>query len=275
MANNSIQDLSPKKHHWTSKVSNEEEEEDDDLISINHAAAAVIVSTNEEDTHQRKSGRSRKQEARRKLQAVAVSRLKSMLTMLGRNRRNIFFLHHHHHHHQGLGTRLVGTLFGFRSGHVHLALQKDPVSRPVFLVELATPIAGLVREMASGLVRIALECDKEEKTMRGAGAGKPLLEEPVWRTYCNGKKCGFAARRETGEKEWEVLKAVEPISMGAGVLPNNSNSDNKGGEGGGGEIMYMRAKFERVVGSRDSEALYMMNPDSHGAPELSIYLLRI
>ncbi|CAH9092884.1 unnamed protein product [Cuscuta europaea] len=265
MANNSIQDLSSKKHHWTSKVSNEEEEEDD-LISINHAAAAVIVSTKEEEVEQR-----RKPEARRKLQAVAVSRLKSMLTMLGRNRRNILFLHHRHH--QGLGTRLVGTLFGFRSGHVHLALQKDPVSRPVFLVELATPIASLVREMASGLVRIALECDKEEKTMRGAGAGRALLEEPVWRTYCNGKKCGFAARRETGEKEWEVLKAVEPISMGAGVLPNHSNSDNKGGEGG--EIMYMRAKFERVVGSRDSEALYMMNPDSHGAPELSIYLLRI
>ena len=55
--------------------------------------------------------------------------------------------------------------------------------------------------------------------------------------------------------------------MGAGVLPNSDGSD--------GEVMYMRARFERIVGSRDSEAFYMMNPDSNGAPELSIYLLRV
>ncbi|KAA8542316.1 hypothetical protein F0562_023548 [Nyssa sinensis] len=97
-----------------------------------------------------------------------------------------------------------------------------------------------------------------------------LLEEPLWRTFCNGKKSGFATRRECGPKEWKVLKAVEPISMGAGVLPGNGD-----GAENDGEIMYMRAKFERVVGSRDSEAFYMMNPDSNGAPELSIYLLRV
>jgi uncharacterized protein (TIGR01570 family) len=41
--------------------------------------------------------------------------------------------------------------------------------------------------------------------------------------------------------------------------------------------MYMRARFERVVGSRDSEAFYMMNPDCNngGGPELSVYLLRV
>jgi uncharacterized protein (TIGR01570 family) len=44
----------------------------------------------------------------------------------------------------------------------------------------------------------------------------------------------------------------------------------------------MRARFERVVGSKDSEAFYMMNPDSssssngiNGGPELSVYLLRV
>ncbi len=54
--------------------------------------------------------------------------------------------------------------------------------------------------------------------------------------------------------------------MGTGVLP---------GDGDEGELMYMRAKFERIVGSRDSEAFYMMNPDNSGAPELSVYLLRL
>ena len=98
-----------------------------------------------------------------------------------------------------------------------------------------------------------------------------MLEEPTWRAYCNGLKCGYAARRECGADEWRVLSAVEPVSVGAGVLPD----DGDGGAAGEGDLMYMRAKFERVVGSRDSEAFYMMNPDGSGVPELSIYLLRV
>ncbi|KAJ8563169.1 hypothetical protein K7X08_031621 [Anisodus acutangulus] len=97
-------------------------------------------------------------------------------------------------------------------------LTKDPNSQPAFLVELATPISGLVREMSSGLVRIALECDKEEEKKKSTR----LIDEPLWRTYCNGKKCGFATTRECGPKELQIMKAVEPISMGAGVLPGNS-----------------------------------------------------
>jgi uncharacterized protein (TIGR01570 family) len=51
--------------------------------------------------------------------------------------------------------------------------------------------------------------------------------------------------------------------------------EDGGGCGGSeGELMYMRARFERVVGSRDSEAFYMLNPDGNGGPELSIFLLR-
>ncbi|KAL3512311.1 hypothetical protein ACH5RR_025028 [Cinchona calisaya] len=265
MAKN-IQDLASKRQfHWTTKVSNE-----DEVVSKTNKSSTKTGDQevkgdkdkvkNEDDKQVQESSASAATAnvTRKKLQAIAVSRLKSVLTAFGRQRA---------HFQQGLGTRVVGTLFGNRRGHVHFAFQKDPNSQPVFLIELATPITGLVREMASGLVRIALECDKEEK--------KPtrLLEEPVWRTYCNGKKCGFATRRDCGPKDWNVLKAVEPISMGAGVLPGNGDDGNTAESDG--EIMYMRAKFERVVGSRDSEAFYMMNPDSNGAPELSIYLLRV
>ncbi|XP_057477463.1 protein MIZU-KUSSEI 1-like isoform X2 [Actinidia eriantha] len=193
----------------------------------------------------------------RKLSAVAVSKLRSALTIFGKSRS---------HSQAGLGTRVVGTLFGYRRGHVHLAFQEDPKLSPPFLVELATPTSILVREMASGLVRIALECDKKTEKK-----GLKLLEEPIWRTFCNGKKCGYAVRREPGPEDWEVLKAVGPVSMGAGVLPGSGN----GAGGSDGKLMYMRAKFERVVGSKDSEAFYMMNPDGHGGPELSIYLLRV
>ena len=93
------------------------------------------------------------------------------------------------------------------------------------------------------------------------------------RAYSHGKGCGYAVRRECGAADWRVLRALEPVSMGAGVIPASCG-------GGDGDVMYMRARFERVVGSRDSEAFYMMNPDSSSnantvGPELSVYLLRV
>jgi uncharacterized protein (TIGR01570 family) len=72
-------------------------------------------------------------------------------------------------------------------------------------------------------------------------------------------------------EEWRVLRAVEPVSVGAGVISEDEGDVTLGD----GDMMYMRAKFERVVGSRDSEAFYMVNPDHGGGPELSIYLLRV
>lgn len=257
MAKSSQDSLHSKRHfHWTNKVSNEDEETPTSFKSClntseqDHKETDKLEMAAAEPPHSTSA-------TRKKLQAIAVSRWRSVLAAFAKNREHL---------QQGLGPRVVGTLFGHRRGHVHFAFQKDASSQPAFLIELATPISGLVREMASGLVRIALECNKEEKEEKKAAR---LLEEPVWRTFCNGKKCGFATRKECGPKEWKVLKAVEPISMGAGVLPAGNE------EGDGDEIMYMRAKFERVVGSRDSEAFYMMNPDSNGAPELSVYLLRV
>lgn len=255
MSRSNSQDFSSKRHfHWSKKVSNEDDEtpsfEKDEDDKMDNEKVAV------EEPSAPAAAPAQTPTPKKKLQSVAVSRLRSVLTIFGRNRSQLP---------HSLGHRVVGTLFGNRRGHVHFAFQKDPTSHPAFLIELATPISGLVREMASGLVRIALECDKEEekKSVR-------LLEEPLWRTYCNGKKCGFATKRECGPKELNILKAVEPISMGAGVLPGEGPET-----GSDGELMYMRAKFERVIGSRDSEAFYMMNPDSNGAPELSIYLLRV
>ena len=185
---------------------------------------------------------------------------------------------HHNKNSSSLGTRVVGTLFGHRRGHVHFAFQEDPKLGPAFLIELATPTSVLVRDMASGLVRIALECEKKKKgdiNYNASSSKVRLLEEPLWRTYCNGRKCGYANRRECGPEVWKILKAVEPISMGAGVLPVCVNGAAGSEEEAAGEVMYMRAKYERVVGSRDSEAFYMMNPDGSGGPELSIYLIRV
>ncbi|KAJ4900379.1 hypothetical protein Rs2_14330 [Raphanus sativus] len=280
MAKPNSDDFTSKRHnsfHWTRKVGSDE---NDDVSSHNPLPDSTKPLSEPKHNPSSSSSSSTVITPKRKLQSFAVSRLRSVIASLSSRARP--------GNNSGLGSRVVGTLFGSRRGHVHFSVQKDPTSPPAFLIELATPISGLVKEMASGLVRIALECDKakeegggggesETRRRRGGGGDKTiprrLVEEPMWRTYCNGKKCGFATRRECGEKEKKVLKALEMVSMGAGVLPETE--ETSGGGGGGGDIMYMRAKFERVVGSRDSEAFYMMNPDSNGAPELSIYLLRI
>ncbi|KAG6495465.1 protein MIZU-KUSSEI 1-like [Zingiber officinale] len=186
---------------------------------------------------------------------TAVSRIRSLLTAAATSRRN------------RQPAFVIGTLYGHRHGHVRFAFQTDTKAAcPVMLVELATPTAALVHEMASGLVRIALEC--ERKPADAGKAERTLVEEPVWKAYVNGKKCGYAVRRECGPMDWKVMRAVEPVSMGAGVIPGDGDGTDK-------DVMYMRARFERVVGSRDSEAFYMMNPDGNGGPELSIYFLRV
>ncbi|KAJ7522252.1 hypothetical protein O6H91_18G003300 [Diphasiastrum complanatum] len=145
---------------------------------------------------------------------------------------------------------LIGTLFGNRKGHVHFAVQEDPKTPPVLLLELATPTRFLVKEMKSGLVRIALECEKSRNL------GK-LIQEPFWTMYCNGRKTGYALRRTCSENDLRILSLLKAISMGAGVLPVDV-------DGSEGDSMFMRARFERVIGSKDSEAFYMMNPNGTG-----------
>ncbi|KAM7265987.1 hypothetical protein ACFE04_003670 [Oxalis oulophora] len=176
-----------------------------------------------------------------------------------------------------LGRKVTGTLFGNRRGHVTFAVQDDPRSEPVLLLELAMSTSTLVKEMSSGLVRIALECESSSIGSVQLQTGKmnrsvKLFSEPKWSMYCNGRKCGYASSRTCGESDWHVLKTVERVSVGAGVIPMVDDGRKSSSEG---ELLYMRAKFERVVGSRDSEAFYMLNPDNIGGPELSIFLLRM
>lgn len=179
----SLQDSSSKRHfHWTNKVGNEDDHDHEDglvLPSLSKAAAAAASADDEEEKKQEpQPPHSKVQLPRRKLQAAAISRLRSVLTAFGKSRSSLQL---------GLGPRVVGTLFGSKKGHVHFALQRDPNSHPAFLIELATPISGLVKEMASGLVRIALECDKEKEEekktenskLKSKSSAVRLLEEPV------------------------------------------------------------------------------------------------
>ncbi|KAA8530929.1 hypothetical protein F0562_005612 [Nyssa sinensis] len=167
-------------------------------------------------------------------------------------------------HRGAAGTRITGTLFGYRKGRVSLSIQETPKCLPTLVVELAMQTNALQKEMALGMVRIALECEKrldKDKTK--------LLDEPLWTMYCNGKKNGYGVKRESSEEDLHIMELLKPVSMGAGVLPGKSDV-----EGPDGELAYMRAHFDRVVGSKDSETLYMLSPDGDNGPELSIFFKR-
>ncbi|KAG6413657.1 hypothetical protein SASPL_126371 [Salvia splendens] len=171
-----------------------------------------------------------------------------------------------------LGRKVTGTLFGRRRGNVSFAVQYDPRSVPVFLVEFAVSTAALVKEMSAGMLRIALECEKPPEESRRRRSESRLFGEPVWKMYCNGRQCGHAQVRECNESDWHVLSTVQRVSVGAGVIPVG---EDWGKAAEKGELVYMRGRFERVVGNRDSEAFYMLNPDGNSGPELGIFLLRI
>ncbi|XP_039136608.1 protein MIZU-KUSSEI 1-like [Dioscorea cayenensis subsp. rotundata] len=195
--------------------------------------------------------------------------------------------------------KITGTFFGNKRGRVSFAVQEDPRSEPMLLLELAMPTSHLVKEMASGMVRILLECELASNNninmhKKKRALSRCLWDEPTWTMYCNGHRRGFAVSRQCTVSDLHVLGAVKTVSVGAGVLPAVMGNALEMGKGSGnysgavfdgslgGEVMYMRAKFERVVGSKDSEALYMISPDcgrgkrfDNGGPELSLFLLRI
>ena len=131
--------------------------------------------------------------------------------------------------------------------------------------------AGDARERARAAAG-ARHADREVQPPPGAGRTR-LLHEPLWTAYVNGRKIGYAVRREPTEDDLTVLQLLRTVSAGAGVLPADAVGAPEGQDAG--DLAYMRAHFDRVVGSRDSESFYMLNPDGNHGPELSIFFIRI
>ncbi|CAN1147286.1 Protein MIZU-KUSSEI 1 [Linum perenne] len=67
--------------------------------------------------------------------------------------------------------------------------------------------------------------------------------------------------KSSSEDETHVMKMLRGVSMGAGVLPAAGSEGKEAAVDADGELTYFRGRFDRVVGSKDSEALYMINPD--------------
>ncbi|KAL7083779.1 hypothetical protein ACP275_14G183200 [Erythranthe tilingii] len=167
------------------------------------------------------------------------------------------------------GKQMTGTLFGHRKSRVNLAIQENSRCLPLLVLELSIQTGKLLQDMGLGLVRIALECEKNpsEKIK--------LIDEPIWTMYCNGRKVGYAVKRDPTDDDLKVMQVLHAVSMGAGVLPAGESGGGEAAAVGEGELTYMRAHFEKVVGSKDSETYYMMNPDGNSGPELSIFFVRV
>lgn len=164
----------------------------------------------------------------------------------------------------------IGTILSHRrGGKVTIAIQESAHGSPAFVIDLPIFSPAFQREMEGDILRVAFESERKKSN------NKKLLEEMVWAVYCNGRKIGYSVRRkEMSEEEAQVMRLLKGVSMGAGVLPYRRPEER--GESPEGEMTYLRARFERVVGSSDSQAMYMINPDgSHDGPELSIFFLRV
>ncbi|XP_062185629.1 protein MIZU-KUSSEI 1-like [Phragmites australis] len=177
--------------------------------------------------------------------------------------------------------RVTGTLFGYRDGRVALSLQDNARCQPTLVVELALPTHALLRELGTTAgARIVLESEKRaDVVVDGDGVVRWrdddnddgwVLEEPMWTMFFNGKRVGYAVRREPTEDDIAVLETLWAVSMGGGVLPGRSDVD-----GADGEMAYMRGSFEHTIGSRDSESLYMVGPPGGDCPELAIFFVRL
>ncbi|KAL3585697.1 hypothetical protein D5086_012564 [Populus alba] len=94
--------------------------------------------------------------------------------------------------------------------------------------------------MQCGLVRLALGCNRSELN------SVPLRAVPIWIVNCNGKKAGFALRRNSSEQIRLMLKTVQSMTVGAGVIPARA----------------------------DSESFHLINPDECPGQELSVFLMR-
>nr|XP_043614063.1 protein MIZU-KUSSEI 1-like [Erigeron canadensis] len=162
-------------------------------------------------------------------------------------------------------NHVTGTLFGYKKGLVSLSIQETPGTFPMLILELGLETTMLQREMGKGLVRIVLECEKRPDKEK-----IKIVDEPSWKVFCNGKKGGNGVKREATTDDLRIIEMLRMVSMGAGMLPGNPEV-----EGPNSDMAYVRAHFDRVVGCKDSETLYMMSPDRNNGLELSIFFVRV
>ncbi|XWS29574.1 hypothetical protein CRYUN_Cryun24cG0040500 [Craigia yunnanensis] len=159
---------------------------------------------------------------------------------------------------------ITGTIFGYRRGKVSFCIQANSKStNPSLLLEFAVPTAVLAREMQGGILRIALECTSSGNS----GNSDSVLSMPQWTMYCNGRKVGYAVKRRPSKADMDALRLMSSVIAGAGMISGKELDRDD-------ELMYLRANFERVRRSSDSEFFRLIDPDGNIGQELSIFFFR-
>ncbi|KAL5992589.1 hypothetical protein ACLOJK_013508 [Asimina triloba] len=169
---------------------------------------------------------------------------------------------------------ITATFFGYRHGKLSFCIQPNSkTASPLLLLTLSVPTALLAKEMRSDLLRIALECRLDQR--KGTGGEQlprlSLLSMPLWTVFCNGRKAGFAVRRQPSQADMDVLRAMQSIRVGAGIMRSSTEAVSCSSN----ELMYLRANFRRVSGLRsDSESFHLINPEGNAGQQLSIFFFR-
>ncbi|MBA0686946.1 hypothetical protein Goshw_008700 [Gossypium schwendimanii] len=161
---------------------------------------------------------------------------------------------------------ITGTIFGYRRGKASFCIQQNTKSNnPILLLEFAVPTAVLAREMQGGILRIALDC-----TSKGNSSGNPdsVLSMPLWTMYCNGKKVGYAVKRKPSKADMDALRLMNSVVVGTGLISGKELDHHDD------ELMYLRANFENLRTSPDSESFHLIDPDGNIGQELSIFFYR-
>ncbi|KAK8663839.1 hypothetical protein V6N13_083644 [Hibiscus sabdariffa] len=166
----------------------------------------------------------------------------------------------HHHLYTSNSSLITGTIFGYRRGKVRFCIQANSKStNPILLLEFAVPTPVLAREMRGGILRITLDCTESDSG---------FSMQPVWTMYCNGRKVGYAVKRRPSKADTDALRLMSSVVVGAGMI-SGKELDNEDDE-----LMYLRANFQRIRGSTDSESFHLIDPEGNVGQELSIFFFR-
>ncbi|KAH0892400.1 hypothetical protein HID58_054829, partial [Brassica napus] len=116
-------------------------------------------------------------------------------------------------------SSFTGTIFGFRRGKVNFCIQatnSKTLNPIIILLELTVPTEGYHSHHYS--------------------SSFSLLTTPLWNMYCNGRRVGFAIKREPSKSELAALKVLTPVTEGAGVVNGEEINRDKSDH-----MMYLRA----------------------------------
>ncbi|KAF8405149.1 hypothetical protein HHK36_010047 [Tetracentron sinense] len=154
---------------------------------------------------------------------------------------------------------VTGTIICPRYDKVRLCIQEHSGSFPFLLLDLPLHTCDFASHIRHGVTRIVLESNRGDSP-------ESLLSVPTWVMHCNGRRLGFATRRQMTDKDAWLLETMRTVSAGAGILPGKAPNSTG--------FKYLRGTFDRVLGS-DSEAYYLNDPSGCFAQELSVFFLRL